>query len=101
MRETLELVAYGGPGTEQEGRLAAEAIADAELLDAYSRAVVRAAELVSPSVVNIHVQHRGRARGPEGSPVPREGRGSGSGFVFTPDGFILTKRGYPLRSRNP
>jgi S1-C subfamily serine protease len=57
--------------------------ADEELLDAYSRAVVHTAERVSPSVVRIDVQQRRTG----GRLVPG---GSGSGFVFTPDGFILT-----------
>src|SRR5262245_24508478 len=63
---------------------------DEELLDAYSRAVITAAEKVSPSVVYIEVEQLTRAgrRGPARG--PREARGSGSGFIFTPDGFILT-----------
>ncbi len=64
---------------------------DAALLDSYSRAVTAAVERVSPSVVNVEVhqavrQAGGRAR----SADPRERRGGGSGFVFTPDGLILT-----------
>jgi len=53
----------------------------AELLDAYSQAVITAAERIGPSVVKIDVWHTGR-RG--------ESRSGGSGFVFTPDGLILT-----------
>jgi S1-C subfamily serine protease len=60
---------------------------DAVLLDAYSQAVIGAVARVSPSVVNIEVHvASGRARSGE----PRERRGGGSGFVFTPDGLILT-----------
>src|SRR5467141_2066087 len=63
---------------------------DDDLMDAYSRAVITAAERVSPSVVYIEVEQpvSSRRRGP--ARVPRETRGSGSGFIFTPDGFILT-----------
>ena len=48
-------------------------ITDHDLLDAYSRAVTSAAARVAPSVVNVDIAH-----------------GAGSGFVFTPDGLILT-----------
>jgi len=60
---------------------------DDNLLDAYSRAVIEAAEKVSPSVVYIQVTGRRESRRRPGSD---EVSGSGSGFVFTPDGFILT-----------
>src|SRR3982074_704701 len=66
---------------------AASSAADDSLLDAYSRAVTSAVGRVSPSVVNIEGhQAAGWSRWGE----PRERRGGGSGFVFTPDGLILT-----------
>jgi len=60
--------------------------ADAELLDAYSRAVINAAEKVGPAVVSVEVRQRVERRGRPAREMP----GHGSGFVFTPDGFILT-----------
>ncbi|MBF2073927.1 MAG: trypsin-like peptidase domain-containing protein [Synechococcales cyanobacterium C42_A2020_086] len=59
---------------------------DADLLDAYSQAVIRVAEQVSPSVVNIEVY----STQPRRSGTAQEARGNGSGFVITPDGYILT-----------
>src|SRR5499427_6139175 len=58
---------------------------DSQLLDAYSRTVVSAVARVAPTVVNIDVKQRVRARRGE-----RELSGNGSGFVITPDGFIVT-----------
>ena len=60
------------------------------LLDAYSQAVINAAERVSPSVVNIDVRKRPREKQTTRFRPPGELRGNGSGFIFTPDGFILT-----------
>jgi S1-C subfamily serine protease len=69
-----------GPGTDHSP-------SDGPLLDAYSAAVTGAVERISPSVVHIAVsQSAGRTRSGE----PRERQGGGSGFVFTPDGLILT-----------
>lgn len=48
------------------------------LLDAYSRAVTGAVDRVGPAVLHLQVES---ARGPAGS---------GSGVVFTPDGYVLT-----------
>jgi len=75
VRASREGIPVGGPP------------ADDGLLDAYSKAVVGAADKVSPSVVNLVVGRRGRA---DGAPPRPEPEGSGSGFFFTSDGFLLT-----------
>ena len=83
-------------GGESSGSSVApeRALADAPLLDAYSTAVTGAVERMSPSVVNIEVHQavlaNGAGRARSGEPENRERRGGGSGFVFTPDGLILT-----------
>ena len=74
------------------GNVESEQIADVQddnLLDAYSKAVIRAAETINPSVVNIEVRQRVE-RGGRNARGPQERGGSGSGLIFTPDGFILT-----------
>ncbi len=65
-------------------------VSEGDLLDAYSRAVIAAAEKVSPSVVNIEVHQVARGRMLMDPRRPREAHGAGSGFIFTQDGFILT-----------
>ena len=58
----------------------APAADDTTLLDAYSRAVVDVVERAGPAVVAIEI---GAARGSHPG-------GAGSGFVVTPDGYVMT-----------
>ncbi|MFD1581424.1 S1C family serine protease [Ramlibacter ginsenosidimutans] len=57
-------------------------VQDLPLLDAYSRAVVDVLERARPGVVSLRVRKHD-ARG-------REAGGAGSGFLITPDGYLLT-----------
>ena len=60
---------------------------DVALLDAYSQAVASAVDRVAPAVVHLQARQRGQTGKETVSEVPL---GSGSGVIFTPDGFVLT-----------
>src|ERR1700678_332909 len=52
---------------------------DVDLLDAYSQAVAPTVQTAGPAVVHIQA-HSGK----------KGGGGSGSGFLISPDGFVMT-----------
>ena len=56
-----------------------------EILDAYSRAVMGVVDAVGPAVVSLFVRTRRGRRGDIHE-------GSGSGVIFTADGYVLTNR---------
>src|SRR6266850_3424599 len=93
MRREIEFLSDEGFQSE-EARTTTDQLVhsepDDDVMDAYSRAVIAAAEKVSPSVVYIEVQQPVRSRRGNDPRLPQEAQGSGSGFIFTPDGFILT-----------
>ncbi|HLV81010.1 MAG TPA: trypsin-like peptidase domain-containing protein, partial [Chthonomonadaceae bacterium] len=89
MEQTLHSTAEESLATLPRAETLPVPVEDGALLDAYSRAVVHAAEKVSPSVVFIAVQQRVENRRRD-SRMPQEIQGSGSGFLYTPDGYILT-----------
>ncbi|CAB3639254.1 Putative serine protease HtrA [Paraburkholderia phenoliruptrix] len=60
-------------------------LSDDALLDAYSRTVIGALERVQQAVAFISVERR-----LPGAAAGRERGGTGSGFIFTPDGYLLT-----------
>lgn len=79
--------AVAGSGEATNSFSSAEEAAD--FLDAYSQAVVKVAETVSPAVVSIAIKKNitgtSRRRG-----FGYEVDGAGSGVIITPDGYILT-----------
>jgi S1-C subfamily serine protease len=85
MTATLKWIDYGGDHADVRRAPSAGELdrRDAPLLDAYSAAVVGVAERVGPAVVKIDVDRR-TAQGKSAH------AGSGSGFLFTPDGLVLT-----------
>ena len=63
----------------QHSRRPVESDHDEELLDAYSKSVIRVVDSVSPALISV-----------SGSSAPPERSGSGSGFILTPDGYAIT-----------
>ena len=66
---------------------------DASLLDAYSRAVTAVVEAVGPAIVSIST---GQGR----SGANFEAVGAGSGFVITPDGYVVTNSHVVAQARD-
>ncbi|HSW03328.1 S1C family serine protease [Aquabacterium sp.] len=65
------------------------AATDDELLDAYSRAVTQALEQARGGVVSLRMSG-GQRGGPRGQRGRRPSEGAGSGFLITPDGYLVT-----------
>src|SRR5262245_60552439 len=83
MNATLSWLKDDAPVRDADVASAPPANDDTQLLDAYSRAVTGAVARVAPAFVHIAVS--GKAE--NGASVPR---GSGSGVIIAPDGFVLT-----------
>jgi S1-C subfamily serine protease len=84
--ERFQWVLGEGPEAEEAQPSPIPPGSDEDWLDAYSRAVITASDTVSPSVAHLTVTARSKG----GRQVRRAGQGTGSGFVITPDGFVLT-----------
>jgi len=89
MKKNLRLVSHEGTSLNAKNRNW-PVLSDEDLLDAYSKAVINAVDVVSPAVVNIDVGRKLEIKQRNGTTLSKEIRANGSGFVFTPDGFILT-----------
>jgi S1-C subfamily serine protease len=74
----LRLIGSEGDAAGSDSARAKPVLGDADLLDAYSQAVVGVVESVSPAVMGV------------GGPRDDARGGSGSGFFLTPDGYALT-----------
>jgi S1-C subfamily serine protease len=81
--KALKLIGDRPQGDAQAMTRGAGHTRDAELLDAYSRAVISVVERVGPTVVSIYAGNHQRNVEPEQA-------AAGSGVIFAPDGYILT-----------
>lgn len=84
-RKALQSLAAEDNGTSGNGscRIKDEDVAEVELLDAYSRAVIAVVDAVGPAVVRVATR-----KAADGNTPGLEG--AASGVVIAPDGYILT-----------
>jgi S1-C subfamily serine protease len=81
----LDIINGPSPNEDARPRSAppAETPSDGQLLDAYSQAVIKVVQRITPAVVSVISGARSADR-------PMEQVGSGSGVLITPDGYLLT-----------
>lgn len=77
------MVAFLSASDAVTSRASTPPVEDAPLLDAYSNAVSSSVEAAGAAVVHLEVQHKRTDAAPAGG-------GSGSGFLLSPDGYVLT-----------
>jgi S1-C subfamily serine protease len=80
----LDSFAASGPDLSGEALQARQPVSEGQLLDAYSQSVVSAAETISPSVVKIDARRKSVSGRYEGA------GGTGSGFIISSDGLVIT-----------
>jgi S1-C subfamily serine protease len=76
------------PDVASMGRAASTFASDFQLLDAYSQTVVRVAQNVSNAVAHLKVSKPQTSQRPQNQ--PNNNGGTGSGFVISTDGFLVT-----------
>lgn len=86
MQNYLALEGQAAPSGESRRPAAFQ---DMSLLDAYSQTVVRVTQQVSAAVMHLQVR-KSAAAGNRPAQANRDAAGTGSGFVISTDGFVVT-----------
>jgi S1-C subfamily serine protease len=88
----LNYLATEGPASDTSRSNPRASAQDGALLDAYSQTVVRVAQQVSDAVLHLKIQKKqpDNNRRPQNVRPDERGAGTGSGFVISSDGFVVT-----------